>query len=68
LHRGTGISVNENIRTEVVMAAEHMGRAGLYKGFAEQRIAEYDLNGWTVPDLINLDDVSVVMDRHALRT
>jgi 4-hydroxyphenylacetate 3-monooxygenase len=59
---------HENIRTEVVMAAEHMGKAGQYKGFAGQCMAEYDLDGWTVPDLINPDDVSVVMDRHALRT
>jgi 4-hydroxyphenylacetate 3-monooxygenase len=24
-------------------------------------MAEYDLDGWTVPDLINPDDISVVM-------
>jgi 4-hydroxyphenylacetate 3-monooxygenase len=29
------------------------------KGFAEQCMAEYDLDGWTVPDLVNPDDVSV---------
>ena len=34
-----------------------------YKGFAEQCMAEYDLNGWTVPDLINPDDISVVMGK-----
>src|SRR4029077_6886244 len=27
----------------------------------EQCMAEYDLDGWTVPDLINPDDISVVM-------
>jgi 4-hydroxyphenylacetate 3-monooxygenase len=27
-------------------------------------MAEYDLNGWTVPDLINPDDVSAVMKKH----
>ena len=32
-----------------------------YKGFAEQCMAEYDLNGWTVPDLINPDDINIVM-------
>jgi hypothetical protein len=31
-------------------------------------MAEYDLDGWTVPDLINPHDISMVMDRHALRT
>ena len=30
-----------------------------FKGFAEACMAEYDLNGWTVPDLINPDDLSV---------
>ena len=30
------------------------------KGFAEQCMAEYDLDGWTVPDLINPGDVSVL--------
>ena len=59
---------HENIRTEVVTAAEHMGKASQYKGFAEQCMAEYDLDGWTVPDLINLDDISMVMHGHALRT
>jgi 4-hydroxyphenylacetate 3-monooxygenase len=40
-----------------------MGRAEQYKGFAERCMAEYDLNGWTVPELINPDDVSAVMSR-----
>jgi 4-hydroxyphenylacetate 3-monooxygenase len=26
-------------------------------------MAEYDLNGWTVPDLINPDDVSAVIKK-----
>jgi 4-hydroxyphenylacetate 3-monooxygenase len=45
-----------------------MGKAEQYKGFAEDCMAEYDLDGWTVPDLINPDEISMVMDRHALRT
>jgi hypothetical protein len=35
------------------------GNAAKFKGFAEQCMAEYDLNGWTAPDLINPDDLSV---------
>jgi 4-hydroxyphenylacetate 3-monooxygenase len=54
---------HENIRTEVVAAAEMMGQAKKYRGFAEQCMAEYDLDGWTVPDLINPDDVSVVLNK-----
>ena len=34
-----------------------------FKGFAEQCMAEYDLDGWTVPDLINPDDVNVITKR-----
>jgi 4-hydroxyphenylacetate 3-monooxygenase len=30
------------------------------KAFAESAMAEYDLNGWTVPDLINPTDVNVI--------
>jgi len=36
------------------------GQAANFKGFAETCMAEYDLNGWTVPDLINPDDVSAL--------
>ena len=50
-------------RFETLMAAEAMGRTAKYKGFAEQCMAEYDLDGWTVEDLINPDDVNLVMRR-----
>jgi 4-hydroxyphenylacetate 3-monooxygenase len=33
------------------------------KGFSEQCMAEYDLDGWTVPHLFNPDDVSVIGKR-----
>ena len=29
------------------------------KGFADTCMAEYDLDGWTVPDLVSNDDVSL---------
>ena len=35
------------------------GQAERFKGFAEQCMAEYDLDGWTVPDLITPDDVNL---------
>jgi 4-hydroxyphenylacetate 3-monooxygenase len=28
-------------------------------------MAEYDLDGWTVPDLINPDDINIVMKKGA---
>jgi 4-hydroxyphenylacetate 3-monooxygenase len=44
----------------VLLAAMASGQADRLKGFAEQCMAEYDLDGWTVPDLINPDDVNVI--------
>ena len=52
---------HESIRFETLMVADQLGQSAKYKGFAEQCMAEYDLDGWTVPDLINPDDISVVM-------
>ena len=55
---------HESIRFETLLAAEGSGQAAKYKGFAEQCMAEYDLDGWTVPDLINPDDVNVFKKKH----
>jgi hypothetical protein len=33
------------------------------EGVGEQCMVEYDLNGWTVPDLFNNHDVSIRGDR-----
>ncbi|MEO5926972.1 MAG: 4-hydroxyphenylacetate 3-hydroxylase N-terminal domain-containing protein [Bryobacteraceae bacterium] len=54
---------HESIRFETLMVSDLMGHSAKYKGFAEQCMAEYDLDGWTVPDLINPDDVSIVMGK-----
>ncbi len=51
---------HESIRFEALMTAQHSGAAESYKGFAEQCMAEYNLDGWTVPDLINPDDISIL--------
>jgi 4-hydroxyphenylacetate 3-monooxygenase len=45
------------------MAAEATGQAAKYKGFAEECMAEYNLDGWTVPDLISPDDINVIKKR-----
>jgi 4-hydroxyphenylacetate 3-monooxygenase len=52
---------HESIRFETLIVAEATGQTTKYKGFAEQCMAEYDLDGWTAPDLINPDDISIVM-------
>ena len=54
---------HESIRFETLMVADMTGASARYKGFAEQCMAEYDLNGWTVPDLINPDDVSAIINK-----
>ena len=48
----------EEIRRYCLFSALSNGNAEKLKGFAEQCMDEYDLNGWTVPDLINPGDLS----------
>jgi 4-hydroxyphenylacetate 3-monooxygenase len=50
---------HESIRFETLMAADMLGQSAKYKGFAEQCMSEYDLDGWTVPDLVSSDDVNL---------
>jgi aromatic ring hydroxylase len=50
---------HENIRLEVLLNAMAVGQVDQFKGFAEQCLAEYDLDGWTVPDLITPDDINL---------
>ena len=40
------------------------GEADAFKGFAEQCMAEYDLDGWTVPDMIDNADVALFGKRN----
>ena len=48
----------EEIRRYALFGALANGNAAKFKGFAEQCMAEYDLDGWTAPDLIDADDLS----------
>jgi 4-hydroxyphenylacetate 3-monooxygenase len=48
----------DSIRFEMLMVSEATGANTRMKGFAEQCMAEYDLDGWTAPDLISPRDVS----------
>jgi 4-hydroxyphenylacetate 3-monooxygenase len=54
---------HELTKLECYWMARGDGTVDRMKGFAEQCMAEYDLDGWTVPDLINPDDVSVLKKR-----
>ena len=51
---------HEEIRRFALLGANASGQDERWKAFADQCMAEYDLDGWTVPDLINPDDVSVL--------
>ncbi len=51
---------HEEIRRYALFGALACGDADRWKAFAESCLSEYDLNGWTVPDLVNPDDVSVL--------
>ena len=51
---------HEAIRDEILAVHEANGLTDTYRRFADQCLAEYDLDGWTVPDLINPDDVNMI--------
>lgn len=51
-----------NIPLEVLLSAIATGSADQYKGFADQCLAEYDLDGWTASDLISPADVNRFMN------
>ena len=44
---------HETVRLQTLMMYQATGEADVLKGFAEQCMSEYDLDGWTRPDLIN---------------
>jgi 4-hydroxyphenylacetate 3-monooxygenase len=53
----------ETIRIITWQMAQESGRAREFRGFAEQCMAEYDLDGWTVPDLITPTDVNLFLKK-----
>jgi 4-hydroxyphenylacetate 3-monooxygenase len=50
----------EQQRVDPLLVANATGRTDAMKKFAEQYMAEYDINGWTVPDMINPTDINVL--------
>lgn len=54
---------HENVRIEMLMHAKQSGAVGLMNGMVEQCMGEYNLDGWTVPDLFNSDDVNAFIKR-----
>jgi len=54
---------HESIRFETLLVANVTGASKRYMGFAEQCMNEYDIDGWTVPDLVSNADVSQIMKK-----
>jgi aromatic ring hydroxylase len=54
----------EEIRRYALFGAMGSGNADRFKGFAEQCMAEYDLDGWKVPDLTDPGELSYHATRH----
>lgn len=54
---------HENTRLELLASQIAAGNLDSYKAFAEQCLAEYDLDGWTVPDLAAYGDLREMRDR-----
>jgi 4-hydroxyphenylacetate 3-monooxygenase len=48
---------HENLRIEAYLGQVQTGQIDGYKAMVDRCMSEYDLNGWTVPDLIDNDDV-----------
>lgn len=44
---------HEDTKLQTLWGAQATGQVDLYKAMVERCMAEYDTNGWTVPDLIN---------------
>src|SRR3954451_18597090 len=60
LYERTYSGSHELTRLEAYMMASGDGTVDRMKGYAEQCMAEYDLDGWTVDDLVDNADVSLI--------
>jgi 4-hydroxyphenylacetate 3-monooxygenase len=56
---------HENVRLETLWGQTASGQLDGYKAMVDRCMSEYDLDGWTVPDLINPDDVSLFRGKGA---
>ena len=55
---------DEGVRLQTLLAAEMKGDADAFRGFADQCMSEYDLDGWTASDMISPDDVNFFTNGH----
>jgi 4-hydroxyphenylacetate 3-monooxygenase len=54
---------HENVKAELLFGANATGIVDGMRSLAETFLGEYDLDGWTVPDLFDNSDVSYFADR-----
>jgi 4-hydroxyphenylacetate 3-monooxygenase len=50
---------HEEIRRYALFGAIASGAYDRFKGFADKCLSEYDVNGWTAPDLVNTDNINL---------
>ncbi|MEU0469392.1 4-hydroxyphenylacetate 3-hydroxylase N-terminal domain-containing protein [Amycolatopsis thermoflava] len=50
---------HENIRLETLWGQMQSGQTDAYKAMVDRCLSEYDTRGWTVPDLVNSDDINL---------
>ena len=49
----------EDVRLQRLMAANMTGDTEALKSFVDRCLSEYDMDGWTIPGMVNPDDVNV---------
>ncbi|HYD75422.1 4-hydroxyphenylacetate 3-hydroxylase N-terminal domain-containing protein [Ramlibacter sp.] len=54
------IGSNDITRLTNLWAAQGSGNLDRFKAFAQSAMDEYDLDGWTAPDLVNPDDINLI--------
>ena len=54
---------HENTRVELYASQLASGQLAGYQAFAQQCMDEYDLDGWTVPDLASFPDLRTLLNR-----
>jgi 4-hydroxyphenylacetate 3-monooxygenase len=52
---------HDAVRAQTFMFHKMTGEVDMLKGFAEDAMKDYDIDGWTAPDMINNDDVKFVL-------
>ena len=51
---------SDDTRIQTLSNAESSGLVGQMKALVETCMSEYDLDGWTVPDMIDPGDISLI--------